>query len=286
MQRRGSSDERCWRTQSNCLRVIGQDTDLQFEREAHGQKVTVEQHPIEHVRTQRDGLDDVLGGPKGQRVLLGLGQAGHPPDDGHAPFDQHRHDDPDDQRADVRVRAQERGHGGAAVTQSGGRAVAATEPRHVQPGHCQRRPHPVRVGHHRVAVGRARHPVERQRGRVRRPLEVVRREAQADRLHDVHAESQPQQDRLQRRPVPAAEDAVPRRLQQLVQSDEQLHVDDGLGVFIPPVPPVLRRSALRGAYDFGRNFIARATATTRLITDTTVHSLRSEIRCNDSYVFK
>lgn len=270
MQRRGSSDERCWRTQSNCLRVIGQDTDLQFEREAHGQKVTVEQHPIEHVRTQRDGLDDVLGGPKGQRVLLGLGQAGHPSDDGHALFDKHRHDDPDDQRADAdrRVRAQERGHGGAAVAQSGGRAVAATEPRHVQPGHCQRRPHPVRVGHHHVALGRARHPVERQHGHVRQPLEVVHREVQADRLHDVHAESQPQ-DRLQRRPVPAAEDAVPRRLQQLVQSDDfkQLHVDDGLGVFIPPVPPVLRRSALHGAYDFGRNFIARATATTRLITD-------------------
>jgi len=134
--------------------------EQRVEHEAHGDQVTVERRPQEHVDGEYEGLDDVHHCPDvGHVVVLGR----------HEP----RYEHPHEQRAEAErdERAEDGGQRGPATAQLGRVADTATGER--VPGRLQRGAHPVRVGHHHVALEQAHEPVDDQHAHVCEHLKVV-----------------------------------------------------------------------------------------------------------------
>jgi len=102
------------------------------KHETHGDQVTVERRPAEHIDDEYDGLDDVHDRP----------------DDGHVVVfgcQKPRYDQPHDQRAEAEPdeRAKYGGQPGPAPAHQG--RVAATTTGESVPGHLQRGAYPVCV---------------------------------------------------------------------------------------------------------------------------------------------
>jgi len=194
------------------------------EHEAHGDQVTVERRPQEHVDGEYDGLDDVHHRPDGGHFVV-LGR--------HEP----RYDDPHDQRAEAEgdERAEDDGQRGPALAHHGRVAATATGER--VPGRVQRGAHPTRVGGRRVALEQAHEPVHDQHAHVGEHLDVVPGQVQAAHLHRLQPDHQAH-GRHHGRPVPVAAvvQAALGRVQQLVHADglEQSHVYGRAAVFEGP----------------------------------------------------
>jgi len=210
------------------------------EHEAHGDQVTVERRPQEHVDGEYDGLDDVHHRPDGGHVVV-LGR--------HEP----RYDDPHDQRAEAEgdKSAEDGGQRGPAPAHHG--RVAGTATGELVPGRVQRHAHPTRVGRRRVALEQAHEPVHDQHAHVGEHLDVVTGQVQPENLHRLQPEHQAH-GRQHGRTIPSTVvQAALGRVQQLVHANglEQSHVHDRAAVFAGPTS-IRRRRFFQTVIPVGR----------------------------------
>jgi len=234
----------------------GQRAELGVEYEAHGEQVTVEHHPVEHVGRQHDHFDGIDRGPDGRPVVHCLRHAGQPrvvdgrPVSGRraVPVDdlhvrdvgQQRRDDPHGQRtvADGGERPEQRGHRGAGPLHVGRPTVAAR--RVPVTGHVQHFPQPVGVVGQHEPLERAHQPVERQHGHGREPPQVVGRRVQPGHLQQLHGHDEAREPHV-RGPKPAARRPA---LQHVVQADglEQRQISGRLVVVVAAAAAPVRDS--------------------------------------------